>query len=312
MSSGKIAFMFPGQGAQYAGMGKELASRFPAVSELFDEADSALGFRLSRLCFEGPEEDLRLTENTQPALLTAAIGVYRLLSARGITPQFVAGHSLGEYSAQVASGSLSFADAVVLVRNRGRYMQEAVPVGEGAMAAIVGLEAGVVIEVCERARESDVLSAANFNSPVQTVVAGHRRAVERAIEGAKVSGAKRAILLPVSAPFHCSLMLPAEERLAHDLKAIRFEDPRFPVITNVDALEVRTGEDARDALRRQTSRPVKWHQSLRFLLDSGVDTFVEVGPGKVLTGLLRSVEKSVTMLNAEDEASLDHALATLL
>ena len=304
--------MFPGQGAQYAGMGKELASRFPAVSELFDEADSALGFRLSRLCFEGPEEDLRLTENTQPALLTAAIGVYRLLSARGITPQFVAGHSLGEYSAQVASGSLSFADAVVLVRNRGRYMQEAVPVGEGAMAAIVGLEAGVVIEVCERARESDVLSAANFNSPVQTVVAGHRRAVERAIEGAKVSGAKRAILLPVSAPFHCSLMLPAEERLAHDLKAIRFEDPRFPVITNVDALEVRTGEDARDALRRQTSRPVKWHQSLRFLLDSGVDTFVEVGPGKVLTGLLRSVEKSVTMLNAEDEASLDHALATLL
>ncbi len=303
--------MFPGQGAQYAGMGRELAEGFPSVAALFGEADQALGFAISKLCFEGPEEELKLTENTQPALLTTAVGAFKVLSERGLMPDFVAGHSLGEYSALVAAGSLDFSSAVSLVRNRGRYMQEAVPVGEGAMAAILGLDSDAVRAVCERVQESEVVTPANFNSPVQIVIAGHRPGVERAIIEAKSAGARRALLLPVSAPFHCSLMLPAEKRLSEDLDAIDFGDLQFPVVTNVDAQAVRTGSEAREAVRRQTSRPVRWHETVRFLLDSGVDTFIEVGPGKVLTGLLRSIEKSVTMLNAEDEASLGQALATL-
>lgn len=312
MSSGKIVFMFPGQGAQYAGMGRDLANGFPSAAALFKEADEALGFPISKLCFEGPEEELKLTENTQPALLTTAIATFRVLSDRGVVPDFVAGHSLGEYSALVAAGALPFPDTVSLVQRRGRYMQEAVPVGEGAMAAILGLDPDTVQLVCERARRSEVVSPANFNSPKQVVIAGHRTAVERAVVEAKVAGARRALMLPVSAPFHCSLMLPAEERLSEDLEAIEFKDPQFPVVTNVDAEPVTKGFEARDALRRQTSKPVRWDETIGFLLESGVDTFVEVGPGKVLTGLVRSVEKSVTMLNAEDETSLDHALAALL
>lgn len=312
MASRKIAFIFPGQGAQYAGMGRSVADQFPAAFEVFKEADQSLGFPLSKLCFEGPEEDLKLTENTQPAILTTSVAVYRVLADEGIIPDYVAGHSLGEYSALVAAGAISFLDAVATVRRRGRYMQEAVPAGEGAMAAILGLDAQRVKSICEEVSGGEVVAPANFNSPIQTVIAGHRAAVERAIPVAMETGAKRAILLPVSAPFHSSLMLPAEERLAADLDAIHFSDLNFPLVTNVDAKPVQTGADARDALKRQPSRPVLWSETVRLLLDYGVDTFVEVGPGKVLVGLVRSVEKSVTMLNADNESSLDQVRAALL
>ena len=304
--------MFPGQGSQYAGMGKELAEKFPAAAAVYEEADRALGFSISELCFGGSEEDLKLTENTQPAILTTATAAYRVLEQHGVRPDFVAGHSLGEYSGLVAAGSVSFAEAVSLVRRRGRYMQEAVPVGEGAMAAILGLDATAVDDVCLRAGDGQVVSAANLNSPRQVVIAGHRAAVGRALILAKESGGRRAILLPVSAPFHCSMMMPAETRLAVDLDAIAFGDLKFPLITNVDARPVLEGKEARRALKLQVSRPVRWHETIRLLLEEGVDTFVEVGPGKVLTGLVRSVEKSVTMLNAEDERSLDQTLAALL
>jgi len=312
MASRKIAFIFPGQGAQYAGMGRSLADQFSAACEVFKEADQSLGFPLSKLCFEGPEEDLKLTENTQPAILTTSVAVYRVLADEGIIPDYVAGHSLGEYSALVAAGAISFFDAVATVRRRGRYMQEAVPAGEGAMAAILGLDAQRVQSICEEVSGDEVVAPANFNSPIQTVIAGHRAAVERAISVAMETGAKRAILLPVSAPFHSSLMLPAEKRLAADLDAMHFSDLNFPLVTNVDAKPVQIGTDARDALKRQPSRPVLWSETVRLLLDYGVDTFVEVGPGKVLVGLVRSVEKSVTMLNAEDVSSLDQVRAALL
>ena len=312
MSSRKIAFMFPGQGAQYAGMGRALAEKYPAAASVFEEADKALDVRISQLCFEGPEEALKLTENTQPAILTMSVSVHRVLAEKGIVPAFAAGHSLGEYSALVAAGSLSFSEAVVAVRRRGRYMQEAVPVGEGAMAAILGgLDADAVRRICEQVADGDVVAPANFNSPMQTVISGHRTAVERALPVAREAGARRTILLPVSAPFHSSLMLPAEERLAADLDLLNFVDLEMPVVTNVDARPVETGAEARDALKRQPSRPVRWTETVRCLLDSGVDTFVEVGPGKVLAALVRSVEKSVTILNVEDESSLDHVLAVL-
>ena len=312
MSSRKIAFMFPGQGAQYAGMGRALAEKYPAAASVFEEADKALEVRISQLCFEGPEEALKLTENTQPAILTMSVSVHRVLAEKGIVPAFAAGHSLGEYSALVAAGSLSFREAVVAVRRRGRYMQEAVPVGEGAMAAILGgLDADAVRRICEQVADGDVVAPANFNSPMQTVISGHRTAVERALPVAREAGARRTILLPVSAPFHSSLMLPAEERLAADLDLLNFADLEMPVVTNVDARPVETGAEARDALKRQPSRPVRWTETVRCLLDSGVDTFVEVGPGKVLAALVRSVEKSVTILNVEDESSLDHVLAVL-
>jgi len=293
-------------------MGRELAEKHAAARAVFEEADGALGFALSNLCFNGPEEDLKLTENTQPAILTTSVAVFRVLEAKGIRPSFVAGHSLGEYSALVAAEALSFADAVRLVRQRGKYMQEAVPVGVGAMAAILGLDLAAVLSVCERAADGQVVSPANINSPGQIAIAGHREAVERAAALAKESGAKRAIMLPVSAPFHCALMKPAEERLAHDLDQLSFSDLRCQLVTNVDAKPIRSGLEARDALKRQVSRPVRWQESVQVLVSNGVRKFVEAGPGKVLIGLIRSIDKSVTMLNAEDEKSLENVLSGLL
>jgi len=308
----KTAFVFPGQGAQYAGMGREISDKFPSARAAFDEADSALDFPISRMCFEGPEEDLKLTENTQPAILTTSSALFRVLEERGVRPDFVAGHSLGEYSALVAAGALKVGEAAALVRRRGRYMQEAVPVGVGAMAALLGLDLPAVLSVCERAAEGQIVSPANLNSPGQIAIAGNHEAVERAMTLAKEAGAKRAIPLQVSAPFHCALMMPAEKRLAVDLDACAFADLRFPLITNVDAQPIRTGSEARSALKRQVSRPVRWEETIRRLLDEGVRAFVEVGPGKVLLGLIRSIDKSVTMLNAEDEKSVENAVSGLL
>jgi [acyl-carrier-protein] S-malonyltransferase len=308
----KTAFVFPGQGSQSAGMGREAAQKFPVAHAAFGEADRALDFPISRLCFEGPEEELKLTENTQPAILTTSIALFHIFQDKGITPDFVAGHSLGEYSALVAAGALKLCDAAPLVRRRGRYMQEAVPVGVGAMAALLGLDLPAVQAVCEKAAEGQVVAPANLNSPGQIVIAGNREAVERAVNLAKDAGAKRAILLQVSAPFHCALMLPAERRLSADLDACAFSDLRFPLVTNVDAQIIRTGAEARSGLKRQVSRPVRWQETIQLLLDSGVTRFVEVGPGKVLLGLIRSIDKSVTMLNAEDEKSVENALSGLL
>ncbi len=308
----KIAFVFPGQGSQYAGMGCGLSQAFPAARRAFDEADGALDTPISRLCFEGPEEDLKLTENTQPAILATSVAAFRVLEEKGIRPDFVAGHSLGEYSALVAAGALKLGEAAALVRRRGRYMQEAVPVGTGAMAALLGLDWRAVQSVCERAAQGQVVSPANLNSPGQIVIAGNKEAVERALPLAKEAGARRAILLQVSAPFHCALMTPAEERLSGDLERCALADLRYPLITNVDAQAIRTGAEARRALKRQVSRPVRWQESVERLLDEGVRAFVEVGPGKVLLGLIRSIDKSVTMLNAEDEKSVENVLSALL
>jgi [acyl-carrier-protein] S-malonyltransferase len=308
----KVAFVFPGQGSQYAGMGRDISEKFPASRTAFHEADAALDFPISRLCFEGPEEDLKLTEHTQPAILATSTAAFRVLEKKGIRPDFVAGHSLGEYSALVAAGALRLSDAAELVRRRGRYMQEAVPVGIGAMAALLGLDLPVVESICERAAEGQVVSPANLNSPGQIVIAGNREAVERAVIIAKEAGAKRAILLQVSAPFHCGLLKPAEDRLAVDLDRCSFTDLRYSLVTNVDAAVIRTGAEARSALKRQVSRPVRWQESIQRLIDEGVRTFVEVGPGKVLLGLIRSIDRSVTMLNAEDEKSVENVLSALL
>ena len=301
---GKIAFVFPGQASQYPGMGKELAEKFSAAQAVFDEADRALGFSISQMCFSGSDEELKLTANTQPAILTCSVAVYRILEEKGIRPDFVAGHSLGEYSSLVAAGAMEFADAVQIVRKRGTYMQEAVPHGEGAMAAIMGLSPAVVMDACKRAAEGKVCSPANLNSPEQTVISGHADAVKRAVEIASQLGAKRAVILPVSAPFHCALMMPAQERLEEDLRKVRFGPLRAPLVTNVDADTETSGEEARDALIRQVTMPVRWEESVRELIEEGVSTFVEVGPGRVLTGLLRQIERSVGTLNVEDEKSL--------
>lgn len=301
---GKVAFVFPGQASQYPGMGKELAEKYPEARAVFDEADKALGFSISRLCFEGTEDDLKLTANTQPAILTVSVAAARVLAEKGITPDFVAGHSLGEYSALVAAGALKFADAVKLVRQRGAYMQEAVPAGQGAMAAVMGLSPAVVQDACRRAAEGEICSPANLNSPEQTVISGHAGAVKRAIEVASQLGAKRSMVLPVSAPFHSALMMPAQEKLEKDLNATAFADLQVPLVTNVDADSIRQGEEARSALVRQVTMPVRWEESMRMLLDEGVNTFVEVGPGRVLTGLMRQIERSVATLNVEDEKSL--------
>jgi [acyl-carrier-protein] S-malonyltransferase len=285
-------------------MGKELAEKYPIARQTFEEADAALGYKLSQLCFEGPEEKLRMTEITQPAILTASVAAWRVLSEKGITPSFVAGHSLGEYSAHVAAGTITFADAVRTVRNRGKYMQEAVPVGVGAMAAILGLDLEKVTAVCSDASQREVCEPANINSPEQIVISGHASAVERATKLADERGAKRAKLLPVSAPFHCSLMKPAQDRLANDLRSIKFQTPRIPVVCNVDAAPLEDGERSSDALLRQVTGSVKWDQSMRFLISQGVHTLVEVGPGKVLCGLMRQIDRSKTCLNVDDEASL--------
>lgn len=308
----EIAYIFPGQGSQHPGMGKDLAGKFPSARQVFEEADEALGFSLSELCFNGPAEQLQLTENTQPAILTTSIAALRAIKAEGFPePAFVAGHSLGEYSALVAAGALSLADAVRTVRKRGQYMQEAVPVGTGAMAAILGAELETINAGCEEASQGQVCSAANINSPSQVVIAGETGAIDRAIVVLKERGAKRAMKLNVSAPFHCAMMKPAEGRLAADLETIQFRDLRFPVITNVDARAVRNGNEVRNSLVRQVSQPVRWLESVEFLISQGVKTFIEIGPGKVLSGLVRQIDRSVQCVNVEDEVSLRAAQAML-
>jgi [acyl-carrier-protein] S-malonyltransferase len=309
---GRTAFLFPGQGSQYPGMGRDLANSFPSARAVFDEADKALGFSISEMCFSGSEEDLRLTQNTQPAILTVSVAAYRVLEEKGIRPDFLAGHSLGEYSALVAAGSLPFADAVRLVRRRGQYMQEAVPAGEGAMAAILGLRPGQVAEICRRAADGQVVSAANLNSPEQTVISGNAAAVKRAVEAASAGGAKRAVVLAVSAPFHSELMLPAQKRLEADLRAVAFGPLRIPLVTNVDAAVITGGDEAREALIRQVSLPVRWEDSIRELVEQGVSNFVEVGPGRVLSGLLRQIDRSVHVFNVEDSRTLQTALERLV
>jgi [acyl-carrier-protein] S-malonyltransferase len=307
-SSKSIAFLFPGQGSQQVGMGRELAERFPVAKKTFDEADAALGYALSAVCWEGPEEKLKMTEITQPAILTVSVAAWRVLAERGVAPAFVAGHSLGEYSAHVAAGTLTFADAVRTVRNRGRYMQEAVPAGEGAMAAILGMPLDAVQQVCAEAAQGGVVEPANINSPEQIVISGSKAPVERAAELAKQRGAKRAVILPVSAPFHCSLMKPAQDRLAADLHALAFSHPRVPVVNNVDAAVTTAAEPARDALIRQVTGAVQWVRSMQELMARGAGTFVEVGPGKVLCGLLRQIDRARTSMNVENEASLQKTL----
>jgi [acyl-carrier-protein] S-malonyltransferase len=308
----KLAYLFPGQGSQTVGMGKQLFDSFPAARFVFEEADEAVGFSLSQMCFAGTDVDLALTANTQPAILTTSIAALRAMEAAGFPrPSFVAGHSLGEYSALVAAGSLNFADAVVAVRKRGTYMQEAVPVGDGAMAAILGLPLETVEIACAEAAEGEICAPANINSPAQIVIAGNSDAVDRAIEILKERGAKRAIKLNVSAPFHCVLMMPAQERLAVDLAKIDFGDLDFPIIENVSAEMNSSGTRARQALVEQVSSPVRWAQTIESLLAEGVTTFVEVGAGKVLSGLVRQISRDATCLNADSPESLAKSFETL-
>src|SRR5712692_2600519 len=306
-----ITLLFPGQGSQAVGMGKELAEKYPVARQAFEEADEALDYKLSQVCFEGSEEQLRLTEITQPAILTASVAAWRVLSEKGLKPSYVAGHSLGEYSAHVAAGTISFADAVRTVRSRGKYMQEGVPMGVGAMAAILGMDLEKVTTVCTDASQGEVCEPANINSSEQIVISGHAAAVQRATKLASERGAKRAIMLSVSAPFHCSLMKPAQDRLAADLQSLKLQKPDVPVVCNVDATFIEDVGPARDALVRQVTGSVKWDQSTRLLIAKGIQVFVEVGPGKVLCGLMRQIDRSKTSLNAGDEASLQRALGQL-
>ena len=305
LAPSKIAFLFPGQGSQTVGMGKDLAEKYSIARQTFEEADEALGYKLSQICFEGPEDQLRLTEITQPAILATSIAALRVLETQIPRPDFVAGHSLGEYSAHVAAGTISFADAVRAVRNRGKYMQEAVPLGVGAMAAILGMELEKVAGICKDAEQGEVCAPANINSPQQIVISGNTEAVKRGTKLADERGAKLAKLLPVSAPFHCSLMKPAQDRLELDLNALKMQKPAYPVACNVDASLVSGDLRARETLVAQVTSPVRWEQCMCLLIGERVQTFVEIGPGKVLCGLMRQIDRSKTCLNVGDEASLN-------
>jgi [acyl-carrier-protein] S-malonyltransferase len=309
----KIAFLFPGQGSQTVGMGRDLAERFPVAADTFAEADEACGFSLSRLCFEGPEEDLKLTENTQPAILAVSVAAWRVLAEHGVKPALAAGHSLGEWSAHVAAGTLKFADAVRAVKARGQAMQLAVPAGQGAMAAVLSLDAAQVAEACaEAANETGLtVAAANLNSPGQTVISGATAAVEMAATLVKARGARRAVMLPVSAPFHCALMQPAQEEVARVLAGLTLSEPGIPVAANVTGKLVTTSDGARDALIRQVTGAVRWVDCMQALIGAGAEIFVEVGPGKVLCGLLRQIDPAQKAVNVEDAASLEKVLAEL-
>ncbi len=307
----KVAFVFPGQGSQTVGMCKAFYDEYAVARRVFEEADEALGFSITKMCFEGPESDLRLTYNTQPAILTASTACAAVLKEKGIACDVAAGHSLGEYSALVNTGALAFADAVRIVRKRGQFMQEAVPVGEGSMAAVLGLESDKIVEICQavEAEGGEAVQAVNFNCPGQVVIAGAVNAVNKAVEALKAAGAKRAVLLPVSAPFHSSLMQPASERLAEVLAPIEIKDITIPVVANVTAKEVTSGAEIKELLVKQAAMPVLWETSVRNMVADGVDTFVEVGPGKVLTGFTKKIAKGLPALNIEDPASLEKVLA---